>query len=120
MLSCELHDGKMNAHCMESKESEFIFVQIVREMIKVLSFSHDKAKSMPNVHRLPRCPVPVDDQGKPGSDPFIARFGAMLDRDAVLNACQRMQMRVKGHEGSSIGPTHLQTRQYVICFLPLS
>ena len=95
ILQLEIHDRKMNLliYGVQSKREENV-INEVRNIIKDLGFSDAQTQNIfiSNAHRLPRRAVPVatEQGGGRGPDPIIVRFGAMIDRDSVLQAYQRM------------------------------
>ena len=103
IMTLELHDRKMNLliYGVEKKKDERV-LEVVRSVIHELGFSKEEAQSMfiANAHRLPRRVTPGKDERR-GHDPIIVRFGAMLDRDAVLNAYQRVQIRPMTSQGQA-------------------
>ena len=102
IMALELHDRKMNLlmYGVEKKKDERV-VEVVRSIIHELGFSKEEAQNMyiANAHRLPRRVTPGSDESRRGHDPIIVRFGSMFDRDAVLNAYQRVPVRPMTPQG---------------------
>ena len=96
MLQLEIHDRRMNLliYGVQNRRDENV-VEEVRTVFKELGFTDVQAQSIfiSNAHRLPRRAISVDgtgQDGRRGPDPIIVRFGAMIDRDRVLHAFQRL------------------------------
>lgn len=106
IIALEIHDRKANLlfYGVEQKKDENI-LQIVKEKIEEVGFPKRDTENMPisNAHRLPRRVTPGDN--RPNSpNPIIVRFGAMLDRDRVLQQYQRKQW------GDRTGGNQAQTK----------
>lgn len=108
IMALELHDRKMNLliYGMEKKKEEKV-VEVVRKAIEELGFSKEESEGMliANAHRLPRRVTPGNEHSGRGHDPIIVRFGAMFDRDLVLNAYQqraRLRQMTPGGQASSL------------------